>query len=591
MDINAIVYGNAKSSVPPRPDVYIDEEAEVGQKARPLNKPRPLSSIAEGDDHDKKSNTSYAASKKKHESYDLAGSVFLITNDGNTLHLPMPSNSKYDPLNWGRWKSLGATVAIWWYSIVALAGVQAASLMMGGLRRDFPPEDSLLWSIDALLIMPTLSMAVGAFIWVPLSLALGRRPVFLIVSFMTFFATLCAGYAETFGQLLTCLCFLGFGEAFALTLAILMVIDMTFIHQRSNALAALWSMTGLLGSCALCLVPYLSNNGQDWRLYYHEWSIATGIAFLLAFFLSPESYFKRPTVAFNGLILLQTSTEKLTVFEDHGAQSDIYKDLPDFPIDDDKNQSSFHLVGLGRSPFASWTSMGRCYLQVIFCFANPLIFWVLVASAFNFAGMMYIGSTFSTILSAAPYNQPDSQIVFVNLSSGIGGGLAYFFSGMAMCSILKHLSKRNKGVREAEHLLVGYVTPVVTGALSTLLYGLAVHNDWHYGWYYVAYGLNGFSWVSLSIVNTLWVTEAFPRWAAPALVVVGGGCYLISHGMSAVIVPLVRAQGYLLVGIEFTVLQIIGGLIALPIAFWGKGIRQSIHGRWANERSGALRPL
>jgi MFS family permease len=60
-------------------------------------------------------------------------------------------------------------------------------------------------------------MGIGAFIWVPLSLALGRRPVFLLAALLTFIATLGAGYARTIGELLVYVCLLGMGEAFALT--------------------------------------------------------------------------------------------------------------------------------------------------------------------------------------------------------------------------------------------------------------------------------------------------------------------------------------------------------------------------------------
>ncbi|KAF2646222.1 MFS general substrate transporter [Massarina eburnea CBS 473.64] len=591
MDINALVYGNAKAPIPPRPDIYIDEDAESQKRTWPLSRPRPLSAIAEGrEDLDETLSTSHAATKSKHESYDLSGSVFLITNDGNILSLPMPSDSKHDPLNWSRWKTLGAMLALGWFSVTALTVVQAASLMMKGINRDFREEDAKPWTVETLVTAPTLFMGIGAFIWVPLSLALGRRPVFLLAALVNFLATLSAGYAETFNQLLLCICFLGLGEGFALTSALLMLIDMSFIHQRPTAIAALWSAVGLFGTGGLFCVPYLSDQGLDWRLFYHTWSIPTGAAFLLAYFLAPETYFKRPTVAFNGLILLQSASEKLTVFEDHD-KSDLYRDLPEFPIDNPKGQGIMHLIGFGRSPFASWKSMGRCYLQIGFCFINPLIFWVLVASSVNFAGMMFIGTTFSIILSASPYKRSSHQIAFVNLSSGIGGAIAFLFVGILMCSVLKYLSKRNKGVREAEHYLIGYIPTVFTGALSTLFYGLAVHYKWHFSVYYIAYGLNGFSWVSLSIGNTLWVTEAFPRWAAPALVVVGGGCYLLSYSMSFALVPWINAHGYLLVGIELTVLQVVTGLIAIPIAFWGKGLRQRIHGRWANERGGALRPV
>ena len=143
MDINAVVYGGANIPIPPRPDIYIDEDAEVKKMAWPLNKLRFLPAGEERrDDHDEESQVSSAAERSKHESFDFAGSVFLITDEGKTLHLPMPSKSKHDPLNWGKWKSVGAMVSLWWYSIANLTAVQAASLMMGGVTRDFSEQVS-----------------------------------------------------------------------------------------------------------------------------------------------------------------------------------------------------------------------------------------------------------------------------------------------------------------------------------------------------------------------------------------------------------------------------------------------------------------
>lgn len=367
-----------------------------------------------------------------------------------------------------------------------------------------------------------------------------------------------------------------------------MVIDMTFIARRPVVIAALWSVAGFFGTGSLFLVPFLSEYGTKWRLFYLRVCPLAVIALLLAFFLYPETYFKRPTVAFDGMILMQSSTEKLTIYEDLEIDSDIYRDLPEIDV---TKRNWLNRLGLGRSPCASWKAMGRCYLQILFCAVNPLVIWVIIAASFNFAGMMFIGATFATILSAPPYQLSSTEIPTVNVASGAGGLLGYCIAGYAFSKVLNRLSKRNGGVREAEHYLVGYIVPVLTGCASTLLYGLAVHYKWHFIMYHVAYGLNGLSWVTLAIGNTLWVTEAFPRWAAPALTVVSGGCYFVSFSMTFALNPWIASHGYLLVGIELTVLQFVGGLIAVPIAFWGKSARQKIHGRWANERSGALRPL
>ena len=413
-----------------------------------------------------------------------------------------------------------------------------------------------------------------------------------------------AGFSRTFMELVVANCVLGLCEGLPLSLvssfllcvdrlsnsiqALLMVIDMTFIAQRPKAIALLWSVAGLFGTGGLAFVPFLSGSGDYWRSFYLRWSPTSAAALLFAYLLFPETYFKRPTVAFDGMILIQSATEKLTVYADLEVDSDIYRDLPNFDVE---KPGLLHRIGLGCSPCGSWKAMARCYPQMLFCMINPLIFWVLIAASFNFAGMLFIGATFAAVLAAPPYNMASTQIPIVNVSAGVGGLFGYFIAGYGMSKVLNRLSKRNGGVREAEHYLVGHVIPTVTGCLSTLLYGVAVHYTLPFYVYCIAYGINGLSWVSLAIVNTLWVTEAFPRWAAPAMAVVTGGCYLMSFTMSFALGAWVESHGYLILSFELTGLQFVGGLIALPIAFWGKSARQKIHGRWTNDRSGALRPL
>jgi hypothetical protein len=362
---------------------------------------------------------------------------------------------------------------------------------------------------------------------------------------------------------------------------------MTFIDERPRAIAILWSVAGFFGTGFAAIVPYLSYEGKQWRPYYRYWSIAAMVSVVLVFFLLPETYFKRPTVAFDGLIVLQSATEKTTVFKDIEADSDIYRDLPDLPT----QTGILGRYNIWRSPFASWTSMGRCYPQIAFCLANPLIFSMIIAISVNYAAMLFIGASYPRILGEAPYNLPSTKLSLVNLSSAVGGLVAYPVGVIPVKKVLDLLAKRNRGVREAEHYLLGLILPVVTGAMSSLIYGMAVEYSFRLGAYYMAYGLNGFSWVTLAIVTTIWVTEAFPRWAAPALAAMSGGGFLISFCLSFATGPWIEAHGFKLVGIELAVLQIVTGLVAVPIAFWGKSARQAMHGRWANDRGGALRPL
>ena len=68
--------------------------------------------------------------------------------------------------------------------------------------------------------------------------------------------------------------------------------------------------------------------------------------------------------------------------------------------------------------------------------------------------------------------------------------------------------------------------PVLAAVLSNVLYGIAVDRVWNYVIIVGALLLNVFAFYSIAIVGTVWVTEAFPRWAAPGIVVVYGISYM-----------------------------------------------------------------
>lgn len=81
-----------------------------------------------------------AEKRRKHESYLLSGSVFLVTEYGQTLKLPAPSDSPADPLGWKRWQRAGAFLAVAWFTTVALAVAQAAGVLLRVISIDFKGE-------------------------------------------------------------------------------------------------------------------------------------------------------------------------------------------------------------------------------------------------------------------------------------------------------------------------------------------------------------------------------------------------------------------------------------------------------------------
>lgn len=300
----------------------------------------------------------------------------------------------------------------------------------------------------------------------------------------------------------------------------------------------IWSIIGFVGVSSLTTVPFLTNDGLDWRGFYRYWSIPAAASCVSAFLLFPETYYKRPAVAFDGRVIVQSAEEEVRIYEDVEEEFP-GKTLPIAPQRSLMRRFLERFTLLRAAP-GRWRATGRCYAQVAFCFANPLIFWIAILNAGAFAGMMFIGETFAQVLRSPPYNLPSHLVMLVNVCSGTGALLAWPVQGPLMTRLLRSLSLRNKGVREAEHYLIMFILPVLAGAASFVIYGMAVQLRWHFAFVYLAYGLNGFNFVGQAIANTLWVTEAFPNWAAPALVVVGGGSYVLSFSLSFLLIPWIQ---------------------------------------------------
>lgn len=368
-----------------------------------------------------------------------------------------------------------------------------------------------------------------------------------------------------------------------------MLIDLTFIHQRPLVISVFWSIGGVIALILLSIVPEITKAGGSWRTFYIFWTIPSAIACLLVYFFFPESYFMRPAVAFDGHILLQSATEKVKIYKDW-EEVPGGKSLPDIP-ESPALTTKLKDLSTFRTMKGGWKSMAACYPQILMCLLNPLILWVALLNAVVFGGMMSIGVTYARTLSAPPYSLPLNIIALVNVAAAAGALLAWPASGLLISRISRRLAVRNAGVRDAEHYLPAFILPVLAGAASVFLYGVTAEKHWHFFFIYISYALNAFASVGLGTANTLWVTEAFPRWAAPALVIVGGGSYVTSFGMSFTILPWMKADGVMKMNVEIGMLILVVGCLGIPIARWGKPVRLWIHARWGmRSESGALRP-
>lgn len=84
--------------------------------------------------------TNSTGGRSKHQSMDLAGSVFLIASNGRLLSLPIPSASPHDPLNWATSRRVFIWALLLVYSAVPMFLIQTPGNLFEAFLAEFDGE-------------------------------------------------------------------------------------------------------------------------------------------------------------------------------------------------------------------------------------------------------------------------------------------------------------------------------------------------------------------------------------------------------------------------------------------------------------------
>ncbi|KAH6668684.1 major facilitator superfamily domain-containing protein [Plectosphaerella plurivora] len=517
---------------------------------------------------------------------DIAGSVFLISASGELLKLPIPSTSPRDPLAWSKTTRMTAFACLIFLFSVNGVTIRIPALVQPGLHHEFP-DNSLNSAV-------TFFVAMGYIMAIPTSIAVGRRPVILFSCLIQALTVLWAGIAGNYFQLLAAVVFQSVTAGGILGVTLLIVMDATFIHERPMAFTLVWSAGGFLPAIAFLPFPYIMDPRTQWRPMFYIWSPPVLIAGILALLFIPETYFVRPAVAFDGRVLVQSSSEKVQIYDD-------WESMPCGPRcphrnhvhDEEPGKSTWiNRLKIRRAPGTSVKGGLATYVQMLLCLTNPLLVWVSLLSAAILSGVIFMDLTLPDYLgSTLPESEGEDISIYLGVAILIGCLLAIPSTGPFITWCTKYFTLRGGGTRHAEYFLPGFALPVITSALSVGLFGLATANKMPPGMFYFAFGLSTFAYVSNNITVILWITEAFPPWAAASLGVQMFVGNMVAFSVGFNLLAWVKADEALLCNIIIVSLVLFLGAFAVPIAFWGKTVRQYITGKWSESEKGAIRPV
>lgn len=153
-----------------------------------------------------------------------------------------------------------------------------------------PPPD--LTKVILLVTVPFLGNGVASYFLVPLSIAMGRRPVLLVSALAAYLGALWAGLSADLNTHIAARVISGLGAGAAEALLPLIVSDLVFIHQRNTAMSAIVASQGVFVIGLGIAGPYIAAN-YDWRWVYFITSGLGFVAWILLIVFLPETRWKR----------------------------------------------------------------------------------------------------------------------------------------------------------------------------------------------------------------------------------------------------------------------------------------------------------
>ncbi|KAH6657043.1 major facilitator superfamily domain-containing protein [Truncatella angustata] len=503
-----------------------------------------------------------------------AGTVRLL-DENNVVLIPTPSPDPKDPLNLPPWRKFMIIFIVGLYSAFAVATTSGLGAVYPEVMTAYPGQET---RATGLLTYPTLFMGIGNLVAMPLCVAIGRRPVFLLsMALLVASGVWCACSTSLTSHIAGRNIFsMAAGQSEAL--APMMIQEIHFLHERGSRIA--WFVgvqtvgTAAFFVATVYIVPAI---GIGW--WYGIITIINAVVLVLAFIFVVETKFDRPQDASHGEVhlhldengeLIAKGGEEL-IFRVTTAQNHILQPEKFGARTWRNDWKIFHCK-------PDWHACILFYKDTALGLCLPTVFWLLLLNGAFLGVYVFQASTFAQILMSPPYLFTSAYLGWVQLVQVLDCVIMVPLLGYGSDHIVKLMSRIRRGIYEPEYRLIALAMPAITVVISCVLYGQAGQFPTQWPWMTVVapYHLGVFSFMGANFVGITYAVDSFPERAGPLLLLICAGRGFISFGLSYSTVPLTDMIGY---NGAMNVYAIICGVLAalaIPAYFFGGTIR-----RWA----------
>ncbi|KAJ5733853.1 hypothetical protein N7493_002639 [Penicillium malachiteum] len=475
----------------------------------------------------------------------VEGNALLFNNDTKELRLiPVPSSDPNDLLNWTKWRKAGVIVVCCWFCMSTIFDV---------LDPYYAKEGK------------------STFVIIPLSLAFGRRPIFLCSALVMLASVIWAAFSQSYRSHLAARVFQGMASGASESLLPLMLSEISFLHQRASLLGAYWATQSLFTALLNIAASYEAT--VSWRWYYGVFSITTAVGIVGAFFFAPETRYQRKAMVVGNQFVFTNDFGETHIMNYKEAAATIQNLETAYATGQTQTFISKRTFIQELNPwygkiYDASKLARQSYLRMLECYTSPGVWYASLAAAVSLGCAMGMGITISNVLHGS-YHWPSSNLGLYNIGTIPAALAALVYSGWLADKFSIWLARRKGGLHTPEMRLIPMVLPLIVGALALVIYGVCTEWPDRYTWAGPVLGWNlfQFSFISILVISTTFTAEITPRDPGPALVVLSASKHWISFGLQYGMNPLADYAGYLWAMGILTIIFSGSLLLAIPVYF------------------------
>ncbi|KAK5091509.1 Major facilitator superfamily transporter [Lithohypha guttulata] len=478
---------------------------------------------------------------------NLPGDERLLKH-GDIVLVPQPTESPNDPLNWKPWRKI-------WHSFLVLfvVGMTAATSNVAGSGADGVNEEYGI-SYDVFNTGAGV-LFIGIGYWCLLSSPAvhlyGRRILYLIGMIWGVIGNTWYGSIRNTGDTVWSQLFVGASESVGEAAVQLSLLDIWFEHQNGSTLG-LYTLATAIGTYVGPLVGnQISASTLGWRWIGYWGAIISAGTFVVLFFGLEETEFQRDRFITNiddrrrlsGDLMPEKTlqhasdgksadTEQPTMVNDESVRGSneiggtkngrrFHEDRHSSEIDRNRHSVSFsrkktywqriqvitkahNLRGFGAKQFVNrlWHTMR--------VFSFPAVWFAGLQWGLQNVCLTFYLTVEEDYWYGPPWNYTNTEVGNMNIPCLIGSIIGALYGGYGSDKFLIWMTKRNKGIMEAEYRLYLMFLCFLIFPTGMLIFGIGSGEGWSWPVPYHGLGFIGFGYGCAGDLSITYLADSYP---------------------------------------------------------------------------------